>query len=707
MTKKLLYPLLMLAFIFSFVLGTPLFSQEGESEDIEDFSLEELLNVEITTAGKQAEKISEVPASVVVVTREDIEKYGYQNLGEILENIPGLYGMNDYSYKSVGVRGYWTVDPNRNLIVLVNDVKQTEGIFGGHILEQIAIPPEAIDRIEVVRGPMSVIYGTGAFFGVINIKTNVYNAKGKNNMVSFSYGSENTSKIFARAAGKSENFEYSFNGSFYDTDGVNADMELVNPAFTGQTTEGKLGKNQKFFNFSGTFKGLKFNASFLDSKNGTMFLLPPVGDNSYYHTRVTHLQVGYEHKLSEQVRAEAKVGYHFSRTYYNYDFILPALFGEQTIGNTGFNAELNLFYNPNDKLNLMFGVSYNKLNDFVDYIYLPLLSFNYYYSELKDGDSIDTRSIYAQLNYKFSEKFKIVAGARLEQMPEFDMQRKLGHFDPVNDPLFGTYSVNQVTYDQTDAKFIPRLALIYSPNDKNIIKLLYGQAINRPSFFQNIDLLNNPDSTTLLPEEIQTIELNYIGQLSSKFSVSVSLFRNFLDKLIFRSQFFVGGAYTEYYANTGEMTTNGVELTLNIRPSDQFYMELSGTYQDTKDKRDGLEDVDVGYSPNFLGYFKASYFFNKDISIALTGNYVGKMEAYYDATTEARLGKEVDAYFLLGANLRIRNLFGNGVFLNIRGSNLLDKDVLFPATSNNNLFATNGTVGSGLSFLVSLGWKFN
>ncbi|MCP5107930.1 MAG: TonB-dependent receptor, partial [bacterium] len=240
-------------------------------------------------------------------------------------------------------------------------------------------------------------------------------------------------------------------------------------------------------------------------------------------------------------------------------------------------------------------------------------------------------------------------------------------------------------------------------------KILYGQAINRPSFFMNIDLLDF-GGAPLKPETIQTIELNYIGQLSPKFSVSFSLFRNMLDQLIYRSQFFVGGTYINYFANVGEMTTNGLELTLTARPSQKLHLEFSATYQDTKDNRPsagGINygDIEVGYSPNFLGYVKAAFSFNKDISLAVTGNYVGAMESYYDDTIGARLGDKVDSYFLLGANLRFRNLFGKGFYLNIRGSNLLDQEFFYPTTANN-AWATKGFLGRGLSFLVTLGYKF-
>lgn len=94
--------------------------------------------------------------------------------------------------------------------------------------------------------------------------------------------------------------------------------------------------------------------------------------------------------------------------------------------------------------------------------------------------------------------------------------------------------------------------------------------------------------------------------------------------------------------------------------------------------------------------------------MAVTGNYVDEMETYYDDTlpVPGRLGERIDSYLLLGANLRIRNLLGTGLFLNFRCSNLLDQDVRYPATANNFLFASRGTVGRGRSFLLTLGWKF-
>jgi hypothetical protein len=365
---------------------------------------------------------------------------------------------------------------------------------------------------------------------------------------------------------------------------------------------------------------------------------------------------------------------------------------------------MNLFADPSPQFGITLGVNYNRFFDYVDRVDLPLIGLNHSYDRIAEDDAYETFAGFAQLNFSPSKKFKIVAGARLEKVPEFVIESKIGISDPTN-PKFGTFTTTQGTYSQTGIEFIPRVALILTPNEKNSIKLLYGRAINRPSYFQNAGAIL-AGAPSLEPELIDTFELNYIGALSPKFTMNLSIFRNMLDKLIFRTQVLVGSTYISTFDNVGKMNTTGGELTLTIKPSEKFILELSGMYQDTKDERTGFEDIVPGYSPKFLGYIKASLFLTKDISIAVTGNYVGKMESYYDENLGARLGQPVDGYFLLGANLRIRNIGGSGMFLNVRGSNLLDQEFFYPTTSNNNLYAANGTMGKGMSFIVTLGYRF-
>jgi outer membrane receptor protein involved in Fe transport len=697
--------------------------QEEELKYLESLTLEELLKVPITTAAKQEETISDVPASVVWVTREEIEFYGYQSLTEILQDIPGLYLTDDYTTENFGVRGFWTIDPQRNICILVNDVPMVNHFISANALEMINIPVEAIDKIEVVRGPMSVMYGSGAFFGAINIKTNIVLDYFPISILSASAGSEKTYKTVARASGRLEDFQYSFNGSYFNTYGIDVPYSKManDPAILpglglspDQTTGGQLENREKYFNFSGSDGKFSFNAQFSESQKEIAAPLPAVTDGSLGAFRSLRLSFGYVKKFSDKVRVEAKLGYFFDKWTFDNDYFVKGIYSNQTNAASGYNADLLLFMDPSPKLNITMGINYIKvLEDFVT-ADIPLFGLPNYTMTLADGESMVTHSIYAQASYSLSEKLKLVAGLRLEQMPEYTIE------DTQNEGLDGWLPpgsttplkeiTNYATYSHTKVEVIPRVALIYSPDERNYYKLLYGKAINRPSFFQSRDLIYVTDIPSLVPETIQTFELNYLATLSRKVFVDLSLFHNRLDKLIYRTHFYDPSLsqYVTYQANVGKMVTNGIEFKFKYRKSMRLTGEISLTYQQTKDRRPGFEHIEPGYSPRFLGYIKGYILFNLDTSLGITGNYVGPMESYYDETLTPpkRLGDKVGGYFLLGANLRFMDIFDTKFFINMNVSNLLDQEIRYPTTSNNSGFAQKGTIGRGRTFLLTLGYYF-
>lgn len=700
------------------IMNSPILAQKKEEKtvDVMEMSLEELLNVEITTASKKPEKVGDIPASIVIVTRADIENYGYQTLAEVLENIPGLYQTDDYFTQNFGVRGFWTIIPQRNFIILVNGIPQTDGLTSGNWLQQINLPVEAIDRIEVVRGPMAVIYGSGAFFGVINIKTNILEPYNPINIVSASVGSENTHKLFARSSGKQLDFQYAFNASYSHTDGIDvpyADIgnvdTMVNFGIPANArTDDQLKDTEKYFNFSGQFKGFSFDSSFTEADRGIIFVFPSIDDGSTQNTRAVRVAFGYKKELTEKLKIDTRFVYFVNRAVYDYKWLFPNFLGIQNDESRGYCAEVNLFFQPSRWLDITFGLNYRKILEIKNEGTMPALGPLLWTFSLAKGDSIVTHSLFTQWNYNLTRRLKVIAGIRLEQTPVYTLWFKRGNIDT------STYSIVNTDYTYNKIEFIPRVALIYNFDSRNVIKLLYGKAINQPSFYQMAEEVYFPPTDAPKPsqENIQTLELNYVGQYFPELVVTASIFRNMLDNLIYRTLSYklIDGnkVYYSRYANVGKMNTNGVELTVQARPAEQLSFEFSATYQDTVDKKHPDED-EPGYSPHFLGYFKAVYTTNKNISLAMTGNYVGPMESYFDDTMEPsarRLGRKVDGYFLLGANLRIRNLFKTKLYLNLRGSNLLNQKIFYPTTSNNYLFADKGTVGRGISFLLTLGWRF-
>jgi len=713
MKRKWFYRLATFALPVLVVLSMPLFPilslPKGEPVDVMDMSLEDLLKVEITTAGKKPEKVIDIPASVVFVTRGDIEKYGCQTLAEVLENIPGLYQTDDYAAQNFGVRGFWTLIPQRNFIILVNGVNQSDGLTSGCMLQHINLPVEAIDRIEVVRGPMSVMYGTGAFFGVINIKTDMVGAYRPLKLFSVSVGPGNTHKLFTRVSGKEKGFQYSFNASYFHTGGLDVPYEEIGDPVTlarwgikpGDRTAGQLQNSEKYFNFSGRFDGFSFDSSFTEADRGMITLFPSLSDGSIQNTRSLRVAFGYKKDFSYKAKLDARFCYFVNSAGYDYKMLYPDFLGVQDDGARAYNAELNLFLYPSSRLDITVGCNYRKILQIKNDLTVPALGVTLWGLALGKGESGITRSLFTQVDYKFSSRLKIVAGFRLEQTPPYTMQFKKGHIDT------GDYSILLTRYSYTGMQYIPRLAFIYNLDSRNVFKLLYGKAVNQPSFFQMAEEgyfppveLPKPE-----PETIHTLELNYVGQYSRPWWVSASIFRNMLDRLIYRTMTVIDGRYISYYDNVGKMNTTGVEVTVQTTPGDNFSVELSAVYQYTVDMR--YKNIEPGYSPRVLGYLKAFYSFNRNITLAVTGNYVGPMASYYDDTLKPpdRLGRKVPGYFLLGANLRIKDLFMKDVFLNIRGSNLLDQRVYYPTTSNNYLFAKKGTIGRGISLLVTLGWR--
>ncbi len=703
------------------LLGQTKSEKEKKTEELFKMSLDEILNVKIKTAGKTDKKISDIPASVVLITREDIESYGYSTLIEVLENIPGLYGINNYEEDGAnfGVRGFWSGVPNDNIIIMVNDVHQLNDLHSNYPLSKIAVPVEAIDRIEVVRGPMSVIYGSGAFYGAINIITNDYENTDSENIVSVTAGSAKTKKVIARFKSSDNDFKYVLNASLYDTYGIDQPLsEMVRNASSlanylvpmDQRTGGRLENRKKYFSFSGDFKGLYCNLSYIEANKESYFLMPSVSKGHQNEISDTKISIGYKKQFSDKVSIDGRANYFHSTTMQRWNFLFEDFYGTERLESNAFEFDLNAFFHPSPKLDITTGIYYRAVSRVSDTFNLPSFGNpdflnNYFY--LPDGDEIVTRAFFAQVDYKPSSKLILVAGLRLEQMPKYSLESVLGG---------GTenHTAQSGFFDKDQIELIPRFAAIFKLNDDNIFKFLYGQAINRPSFFQTVSTIFDPDPErrNLDPESIQTMEFNYIASFSSRFSLNVSVFRNTLENLITRVVVFdEDNNYETWSANAKKMITNGVGLTLQMEPFDNFRLELSGTYQETKDKRDGYEDRTVAYSPKFLGYLKASFHSGKLI-ISATGNYVGAMETFWDGTVVnadgshgIRIGDEVDGHFMLNANLRIEDLFLDGFYLNIRCSNLLDAEIRYPTVPNNQ-WADRGTLGMGRSFLVSLGYEF-
>jgi iron complex outermembrane receptor protein len=141
--------------------------------DLNTLPLEQLLNLDVVTASKIPQKISEAPSSVSVITAEDIRQRGYRTLADVLQSVPGMTISYDRNYNYANIRGLGNPgDLNTRLLILIDGRRLNDFVFDqGALGTEFPIDLDLIERVEFVPGPGSAIYGSSAFFGVVNVIT--------------------------------------------------------------------------------------------------------------------------------------------------------------------------------------------------------------------------------------------------------------------------------------------------------------------------------------------------------------------------------------------------------------------------------------------------------------------------------------------------------------------------------------------------------
>ena len=168
---------------------------QDRSSDPTSMSLEELMKIQVYSASRHLQEAEEAPSSVTVVTAEEIQRYGYRTLADVLRNVRGFYVTYDRNYSYVGVRGFAPLgDLNARILVMVDGHRLNDNIYDQALIgTDLPLDLDAVERIEIVRGPSSSLYGSNAFFGVINLITKSRSAV-KHGQISSEIGSLGTYK---------------------------------------------------------------------------------------------------------------------------------------------------------------------------------------------------------------------------------------------------------------------------------------------------------------------------------------------------------------------------------------------------------------------------------------------------------------------------------------------------------------------------------
>jgi iron complex outermembrane receptor protein len=641
-------------------------SPEGQAgqqaKEAADLSLEELANVEVYSASKHRQSVSDAPSSVTIVTADEIEKFGYRTLADVLRSVPGFYVTYDRNYSFVGVRGFGRLgDWNSRILLLVDGHRLNNNTLGEAMLgTEFPVDVDLIDRVEIVRGPSSSLYGSNAFFAVINVITRK-SSQLKGWELSFEPGSFETYKGRASYGGRYQGTDIMLSGTFYDSQG----QTLFFPEFNTPATHHGIARNaddevHEHMLATISFRGFTLQGVFSAREKG----VPNAYFGTVFNDRRTrnfddhqYFDLTYQHSLGERWQVDARTSYDQYRLQAPLAVASPTPGGPVGVdqfssrGNW-WTGEVRLSRTLWEKHKLTFG------SEFRDNRRQDQGNFSSASSTFEqDLSSAWSWGLYAQDDYAITRKLTLSAGIRHDRYPR----------GTVVDTVSGQAAVSTVL-TSFGGTTNPRLGLIYHPYEKTTFKLLYGSAFRAPEVYETAPDLGSfvGDNLRLKPETIKSFEVVAEQRLGQHFKLSGSVYHNRVNRLITLQPDAASGLLI--YANSESVQATGSEI--------EFTGRFSGGLQGTASL--SLVDADnSGPGENSLSN-SPSQMVKINVSIPLAQRRLfGGLEGQYLSPRTTLAGNTVGAFQVFNVTL-LGHGFGQHLDISASLYNFLNKKYADP-----------------------------
>jgi outer membrane receptor protein involved in Fe transport len=462
-------------------------AEQGNSRDLTQLGLEELMNLDVETASRFPQKRSEAPAAVTVISSADIKAYGYRTLAEILNSIRGLYTRYDTLYTYLGAFGFGRPgDYNSRILLLIDGYRANDSVYDTAPMgTDFLLDVDLIDRVEFVPGPGSAVYGSNAFFGVINVITKSARSL-PGAQASVQVGDFGTTKgrlTYGRQLDNGADLLLSATG--YQSAGEDvrfAGSGISNPPRSVVSGIDYDEYKSAFLKYS--VDGLCLEAAYSTRKKGAAAASYALGAESldpraYTIDTQSFIDLKYDRNLARNLDLSARVNYGSYPYDANFPYVSPTT-GQAVENKDGARAqwwgsELKLRARPFEAHKIIAGVDFRDeyRRDQFNYDQQPFVQY-------VDSRQHATRiGLYAQDEYTVRPGLIFNAGLR------HDIE-----------PLLGGVTS-------------PRLALIYGPDPSRSVKLLYGSAYRAPSAWEQFASQANVQEPNLAlkPERIRTAEI--------------------------------------------------------------------------------------------------------------------------------------------------------------------------------------------------------
>jgi len=589
-------------------------------------------------ASKYEQKPSEAPASISIVTAEEIQRYGYRTLSDILRSVRGIFTTYDRNYSYIGVRGFNRPgDYDTRVLLLLDGHRLNDNIY-----DQAAIGTEAvfdvetIERVEIIRGPSSSLYGTNAFLAVINVITKSgRDLKGRE--VAGTGGSFSSGQ--ARAAYGTRlgsGLEMYLSGAFGDSGG----QDLFYPEYDSPATNDGWARDADGDRFRRAFTKLEWGgARVIAGYSNRAKHVPTASYGTVFNDarertsdERAFVDLRYEREMGPALRLVGSGSY--DGYWYKGDYPYAASYSKDYGHGEWWTGEVQAISTRFDRHKLIGGaeVRYSSKQDQGFYDTIP------YFLYLDDRRQSSIWALYLQDEIRVRDGLIVNVGLR--------------HDD----------------YDTFGGTTNPRVGVIGSIGEASTLKVLYGGAFRAPNVYEmyyqdgGVSQKANPG---LRPETIRTLEVAVDHSFGGRLRGSASVYRYGASDLITLENDPNDGL--DVFHNVERARAEGVELEMEGDIHRFVEGRLSYALQRSVDVSTG--DT-ITNSPRHLARLNLAVPFRAE-------KFVAALEAQYTSRRETLQGGKTDGFGLVNLSLLSR-AWAKGPSLSLSLYNVLDKTYADP-----------------------------
>ena len=659
-------------FILFFLIRVPL-AAAAEEQQIFPETIEQLMDTEVTTvigASKYQQELADAPASISIVSADDIRKGGYRTLAEVLNSVRGFYISYNRMYNFVGLRGFSpSGDYGTRILVLVDGHRLNDSVFEqAPVGSDFPVDIDLIERVEVIRGPNSSLYGTNAFLAVINVITR--NGKDlKGGEFSASGGSFSTWNGRATGGGKlADGADLLLSASYRDSAGR---QHLSFPEYASTNNgiaEGLDGENS--LDLLGKISWKEISLLLLHQTRDKS--IPTASFWSIFNdpgekSSDRHTLAGLSYRgHGNWVDLNAQL------TYNRYEYV-----GDYPLDNAGVRT-----LNRDITVAEWFGNDLYATKSFSDHLLTLGLEHRWQFTEQqRNFDVSPTPKTWLDENhtnfvhgYYLQDEYHILSNLILNAGLRFDY------------------------YDNYGSALNPRGALIWKPQSATVLRLSYGEAFRAPNAYERYytDQVGIKGNLNLRPEKIRTLQLDWDQFIGNNLKTTATAYYSRLDDQLVQQ---IDPADDKaVFMNQKSLESKGIELQAEGKWESGISGRVSYSIQETK-RLEGVQTL--SNSPVTL------------VKVTLTAPLPVKksfatLETLYSSSRLSASGDKVAGAAIVNLTLLNRDLL-KGLDLSASIYNLFDTSYAMPVGSeetNSSGVSLRSIRQDGITFRIKVTYRF-